>query len=76
MGEYTSEDCENFISENLAELATELLEWKKTCILRDGKMRVLSDMVNCWADPHYDLQIAESMVNHAALVAVSTLHNP
>jgi hypothetical protein len=74
MGDYTREDCEKFTNENLAELAGEILEWKNTCILRNGKMRVLSDMVNCWADSYHDLQIAESMVNHAALVAVSTLH--
>lgn len=63
---------DEFINENLAELAAEILAWQNTGVLTGGKLRSLA--IICAI--HYKtedntLQIAESLVNKAALREVA-----
>lgn len=59
--------CEAFATEHLAVCADELLEWRETAILKDGKVRELAQMVSEWAGTRDSLSLAERFVEVAAL---------
>lgn len=62
--------CEEFVKENLAECAAELVEWSDTGLLRDGKVRELASMVAEWAGGIAALQLATRLVEREALLNV------
>lgn len=62
----------HFAKQNLLQLAKEMLEWRGTGILCDGKVRELARMFD-FVPAHDRLNLAESVVNEAALEAVIAL---
>lgn len=64
------EQAHNFIITNLKALASEILDWKWTGVLPDGKLRQLADM-HQYISAHERLKVAQSAVEHTALEIVS-----
>lgn len=58
--------AENFAEANLKECAAEMLEWRETSILRNGKVRELAAILHT-VDPHYALTLAGNMIKTAAM---------
>lgn len=65
-------NCIEFTKNNLSECANELLEWKRTAILKHGKLRELAQMISVWSGEEHCLKLAESFICDEALKAVST----
>lgn len=63
--------CVEFAVEHLSECASELLEWSSTSLLRDGKLRELSEMCRAWGCGAEALSVAESIVQKVALEAAA-----
>jgi len=59
-----------FAREHLRECAAEIIEWKSTGVLCDGRLREMAKLCNPFAGPH-SLSVAESFVVTAALQTVS-----
>ncbi|NML34883.1 hypothetical protein [Paraburkholderia antibiotica] len=62
--------AKSFAKEHLIECAAELLEWSRTALLRDGRVRELAVMLEP-LDMHNPLALAEAIVKHAALERVA-----
>lgn len=65
------EESISFAESHLAECAAELLEWRGTAILRDGKVKELARLCSFWTGERDSLSVAESLVHMAALRAAS-----
>lgn len=63
-------DCQEFAALHLAECCAELIEWKDTAILRDGRVRDLSVLCAKFIARHDCLAVAESFINRAAMNSV------
>lgn len=63
--------AEAFAAKHVRELATEILEWKSTSVLREGKLRELANTCALYVGPREALSLAESLVVAAALKAIS-----
>lgn len=59
-----------FCEKHLAECCKELLEWKRTALLRDGKVRELAILFDFAG--HHALPLAEEAVKVAAMERVVT----
>ena len=62
-------ECEQFAADHMVECAAELIEWLDTGTLCEGRVRELGAMCAKWVDARDALQIAERMVERAALKA-------
>lgn len=64
--EAVRKSAQRFAKKHVAELATELLEWSNTSILRNGRVRELAHILKA-LDTTHALKIAENFAVHAAL---------
>lgn len=60
-----------FAKEHMAECVNEILEWQRTSILRDGKVRQLAQLCNHGAGT--GLSVAQSLVERAAYEFIDQL---
>ena len=60
------EAIKKYVSDNLPELAAEVIELKSTGILKKGLMRELANMIESYLPDFDGMKIAESMINRAA----------
>lgn len=68
------QDCIDFAKRHLSECAAELIERSETGILRNGRVRELSERIKQWAPANEALSIAENTIKRAALEAAVTFH--
>lgn len=66
-------EINDYIHDNLVELCREIVEWGDTCILRDGKLRQLEQMIEKTTPLEDGLQVAYAFVESAAVKRVSEL---
>lgn len=57
--------AEEFAKEHIVVISEEMLEWQKTTLLRDGRVRELARFLGPLADSHV-LSVAESYARSAA----------
>lgn len=60
-----------FAEEHIVEMCREMVAWRSTSILRDGRVRELARMLEPLGGDHYALSIAESYVTNAAFKFVA-----
>lgn len=64
-------DANAFVAANLQVLARELLDWRRTGVLRGDKLRELADRCRGFTIGDDELQTAEYLVQMAALARVA-----
>jgi len=64
-------ECENFAKAHIIECANELIEWSRTGLLVDGKVRELARQCAKWTGAKDSLTVAESIVKNEALLLCS-----
>jgi hypothetical protein len=60
-----ADQAEEFAKEHIVEISEEMVEWRNTSLLRDGRVRELSRILMPLADS-YALSVAESYAQRAA----------
>jgi hypothetical protein len=60
-----ADHAENFAKQHIVEISEEMVEWRNTSLLRDGRVRELSRILTPLADS-YALSVAESYAQRAA----------
>jgi hypothetical protein len=60
-----ADHAEKFAKQHIVEISDEMIEWRNTSILRNGRVRELSRMLTPLADL-YALSVAESYAQRAA----------
>jgi hypothetical protein len=66
------EAAESFCAANLKTCCAELVEWSRTALLRDGKVRELANLCAVYMGEYDSLKLAERMVQNAACEFVAT----
>jgi hypothetical protein len=60
-----ADEAEKFATQNIIEICQEMLEWRSTSLLKNGRVRELSRILTPLADS-YALSVAESYAQRAA----------
>jgi hypothetical protein len=66
------EAAEAFCAANLKACCAELVEWSRTALLRDGKVRELASLCAVYMGEYDSLKLAERMVQNAACELIAT----
>lgn len=64
-------DSVSFAQRHLVECAKELVEWRETSLLCNGRVRELGRMCSEFVGKDHGLKMAESLVKNAALDALA-----